>query len=99
ANPLWNMYPAKDKWVFLCLPNTDANWSRLCQSLDDAGLVGEPRFDSIEKRRRNGKALVTRLDKAIKRRSAAEWMERWTALDIIASPINNLADLAADPQA
>jgi crotonobetainyl-CoA:carnitine CoA-transferase CaiB-like acyl-CoA transferase len=98
-NPLWNVYPAKDKWVFLCLPNTDANWSRLCQSFDDARLAREPRFDSVEKRRRNGKALVTRLDQIIKRRSGAEWMERWAALDIVASPISTLADLAADPQA
>ncbi len=98
-NPLWNLYPAKDKWVFLCLPNTDANWSTLCQSLDDPALASEPRFDGFEKRRRNGKALVTRLDKLIKRRSAAEWMERWQALGIIASPVNTLADLAADPQA
>ena len=42
---------------------------------------------------------MTRLDKAIKRRTAAAWMERWTALGIVASPINNLAELAADPQA
>ena len=33
--------PAKDKWLFLCVPNTDANWSRLCQSLDDAGLASD----------------------------------------------------------
>jgi crotonobetainyl-CoA:carnitine CoA-transferase CaiB-like acyl-CoA transferase len=98
-NPLWNMYPAKDKWVFLCLHNTDENWSRLCQSLDDAGLAGEARFESVEKRRRNAKALIARLDKTIKRRRAGEWMERWTPLGIVASPINNLADLAADPQA
>ncbi|MBI4518579.1 MAG: CoA transferase [Deltaproteobacteria bacterium] len=98
-NPLRNRYPAKDKWVFLCLANTDENWSRLCQSLDDAGLASEARFDSVQKRRRNAKALVTRLDKAIKRRSAGEWMERWRSLGIVASPINNLADLAEDPQA
>ena len=99
ANPLWNMYPAKDKWVFLCVPNTDADWARLCESLDDAGLASEPRFDSADKRRRNGKALVTRLDKLLKRRPASEWMQRWKAADLVASPINNLADLAADPQA
>ncbi|HEX7406830.1 MAG TPA: CoA transferase, partial [Candidatus Binatia bacterium] len=27
-NPLRNVYRAKDKWVFLCLPNTDESWSR-----------------------------------------------------------------------
>jgi crotonobetainyl-CoA:carnitine CoA-transferase CaiB-like acyl-CoA transferase len=98
-NPLWNIYPAKDKWLFLCLPNTNASWSHLCQSLEDEALAGEPRFDSVDKRRRNGKALITRLDKILKRRRAAEWMERWAALGIVASPVNTLADLAADPQA
>jgi crotonobetainyl-CoA:carnitine CoA-transferase CaiB-like acyl-CoA transferase len=98
-NALWNMYPAKDKWIFLCLPDTDENWSRLCQSLDKASLAGDRRFESAEKRRRNAKALVTRLDKIIKRRSAAEWMDRWRPLGIVAGPVNTLADLAEDPQA
>ncbi len=108
-NPLWNMYPAKDKWVFLCLHNTDQNWSRLCQSLteaslteaglDDDSLASEPRFDGVDKRHRNAKALIARLGKAIKRRNAAEWMARWKPLGIVASPINNLAEVAEDPQA
>lgn len=98
-NPLWNRYRAKDKWVFLCVPNIDENWSRLCAGLDDPALAGEPRFDTPEKRRRHAKALIARLDKAIKRRPAAEWIERWRGLGIAAGPINNLADLADDPQA
>jgi crotonobetainyl-CoA:carnitine CoA-transferase CaiB-like acyl-CoA transferase len=98
-NPLRNVYRAKDKWVFLCLPNTDESWSRLCQSLDGAEVASDPRFDSVEKRHRNAKRLISGLAKVIKRRSAGEWMARWKALDIAASPIQNLADLAADPQA
>jgi crotonobetainyl-CoA:carnitine CoA-transferase CaiB-like acyl-CoA transferase len=98
-NPLWNIYPAKDKWVFLCLPNTDANWSRLCQSLNGSSLACEPNFETVEKRRRNAKKLISRLGKLIKKRSASEWMERWRPLGIAASPINNLADLADDSQA
>lgn len=98
-NPLWNRYRAKDKWIFLCVPNTDESWSRLCGSLEDPGLASESRFASVEKRRRHAKALVARLDRAIKRRTAAQWMESWRPLDIVASPINNLADLAEDPQA
>jgi crotonobetainyl-CoA:carnitine CoA-transferase CaiB-like acyl-CoA transferase len=98
-NPLWNVFPAKDKWLFLCVSNTDAHWAQLCSSFDDAALAGEPRFDSIDKRRRNGKALIRRLDKIIKRRTAAEWMAAWTPLGIVASPVNTLVDLAADPQA
>ncbi len=98
-NPLWNTYQAKDKWLFLCLANNDDGWSRLCQSLDGETLVGDDRFDSAQKRAENAAELVTALDGAIKRRTAAEWMERWRPLGMDATPIGNLADLADDPQA
>ena len=98
-NPLWNTYQAKDKWVFLCVPNTDGGWSRLCRSLADQTLPADPRFDCIVKRRQNATALVEILDSAIGERTAAEWMERWQPLGIVASPVNNLADFASDPQA
>ncbi len=49
-NPLWNVYRAKDKWVFLCVPNTDENWTRLAATLDDGALAGDARFDSVEHR-------------------------------------------------
>jgi crotonobetainyl-CoA:carnitine CoA-transferase CaiB-like acyl-CoA transferase len=98
-NPLWNTYPAKDKWVFLCVPNTDASWSRLCESLADPALAKDVRFDEAAKRREHATALIERLDGVLRERTAAEWMERWRSLGIVASPINNLAELAADPQA
>ena len=98
-NPLWNLYPAKDKWVFLCLANEDENWSRLCESLEDAELPQDPRFDGAEKRRENAKALIELLDGVISQRNAGDWMERWKPLGIVASPVQTLADVAEDPQA
>ena len=98
-NPLWNAYPAKDKWVFLCMPNTDASWSRLCESLAAPALAKDARFDGAAKRQEHATALIERLDGVLRERTAAEWMERWRPLGIVASPINNLADLAEDPQA
>ena len=97
-NPLRNVYPAKDKWVFLCAENDDAAWGRLCESLDELRLAGDPRFDSAAKRRGNA-GLVDLLDGVLRRRSAAEWMERWQRAGIPASPVQTLADLAEDPQA
>jgi crotonobetainyl-CoA:carnitine CoA-transferase CaiB-like acyl-CoA transferase len=98
-NPLWNTYPAKDKWVVLCLPNTNASWTRLCESLADPALAKDVRFDSVAKRREHAPALIERLDGILRERSAAQWMERWRAAGILASPINNLGELATDPQA
>jgi crotonobetainyl-CoA:carnitine CoA-transferase CaiB-like acyl-CoA transferase len=98
-NPLWNVYPTKDKWVFVCLANDDENWSRLCKGMDAESLSSDPRFDSAEKRREQASKLVEIIDDALKQRGAAEWMERWGPLGIVASPVNNLAELAEDPQA
>lgn len=98
-NPLWNVYPAKDKWVFLCERNDDQSWARLCQTLGEPELGGDARFDSAKKRRQNGAPLVDRLDQIIGQRNASEWMQRWTPAGVQAAPINNLADLAEDPQA
>jgi crotonobetainyl-CoA:carnitine CoA-transferase CaiB-like acyl-CoA transferase len=97
-NPLWNVYPTKDKWVFLCLANEDECWSRLCQTLDDPALSTDSRFDSVEKRKQSNTELIELLDRALSQRGSAEWMERWQPLGIVASPICNMADLEKDPQ-
>ncbi len=98
-NPLWNTYPASDKWLFVCLQNTDPNWRLLCQGLGNESLAGDPRFATAEARRQNAQTLVDTLDGLIRRRTAAEWLERWRPLGIPAAAINNLKDLSEDPQA
>jgi crotonobetainyl-CoA:carnitine CoA-transferase CaiB-like acyl-CoA transferase len=98
-NPLWNRYPARDKWLFLCLENDDELFATLCQSLERVDLAGDPRFDSAQKRRENSSELVAALDAILVERAAAEWMERWQPLGIAASPIQNLEDVSRDPQA
>jgi crotonobetainyl-CoA:carnitine CoA-transferase CaiB-like acyl-CoA transferase len=98
-NPLWNTYPTGDRWVFLCVENTDTEWSRLRRSLDDDPALADPRFASTEDRRRHAAELVSALDRLLRRRTAAEWIERWRAAGITASRICDFSDLAADPQA
>jgi crotonobetainyl-CoA:carnitine CoA-transferase CaiB-like acyl-CoA transferase len=98
-NPLWNTYRAQDKWLFLCMPNEDDSWTRVCKALDDSELQHDPRFHTAHSRHKNAAKLVERLDGIIGKRTAAEWLERWKSLGVVGSPINNLAELAADPQA
>jgi len=99
ANPLWNTYPTRDGWVFLCLENTDGGWSRLCASLEDAALAADPRFDSAEKRARGSEELIALLDERLSKRGASEWLDRWERASIAAARVNNLAELAQDRQA
>lgn len=98
-NALWNTYRAKDKWVFLCMANTDENWSLVAGTLGDDALADDPRFATAEKRRKHSARLIGAMAKVLRARTAAEWMERWQQRGIVASPINNLAELRDDPQA
>jgi len=98
-NPLWNMYPAKDKWVYICEKNTDENWAKLCKGLESDVLASDERFDSVEKRQKKAKSLILAIEKVVKTREAGTWCERWKNLGIVSSPVNNLADLAKDQQA
>jgi crotonobetainyl-CoA:carnitine CoA-transferase CaiB-like acyl-CoA transferase len=97
-NPLWNTYAANDAWLFVCVANTDEEWSTLCQTFDDDALAWDARFDSTAKRTGN-RELVAELDERIGQRSASEWLERWRAAGIPCATIDNLAALAEDQQA
>ncbi|MBM4334847.1 MAG: CoA transferase [Deltaproteobacteria bacterium] len=98
-NPLWNRYPTRDGWIFLCMPEGDTSWRRVREALDDPQLASDPRFESPALRREHAIALVESLDASLSRRTSAEWMERFRPLGIVASPIGNLRDAATDPQA
>ena len=96
-NPLWNRYRARDKWLFLCVENSDENWGKLAGTLGGT-LDGDTRFDDAAKRTDNGPALIEALEAAIAERSAEDWVESWNELGLSASPIQTLKDMAADPQ-
>jgi len=99
ANPLWNTYPTKDRWVFLCVPNSEEGWKRLCRSLGAAVPATDPRFDTPKKRRENATALVALLDEVLRGQDAAQWLRRWREAGLAASLVANLAELAEDRQA
>lgn len=98
-NPLRNVYPARDRWVFVCAPHDDASWRAFAATLDRPGLADDPRFATWEQRRAHVRELVEILDAQIGQRTAPEWVARWRAAGVDAASVDTLADLAADPQA
>jgi len=98
-NPLWNTYEAKDQWLVLCVPNRDDAFRALAGSLDAPDVASDARFATSAGRREYARDLIALLDAAIAKRTASEWMARWTPLaarGIAASPVATLADLAED---
>jgi len=99
ANPLWNRNPAADRWLFVCLENTDGSWKRLTDVLGAADLAADPRFATAEGRRANGPALVDALDAAFAGRDAAPWVEALRAEGVPSEVIVRYDGLLHDRQA
>jgi CoA:oxalate CoA-transferase len=77
---------------------TDAIWQRLCRTIDCPDLAADPRFTSNDLRARNVEALQVELEKTLTTASTAEWLRRLSEAEIPSAPINNVADVLADPQ-
>lgn len=97
-NPLWNIYPSNDKWLYLCEPNNDERFALLCGALGQ-NLGADERFATLEQRSSNNEALIGVLDELFAERSHGDWMTAFEKAGLVASPINNLADVIKDEQA
>ncbi len=83
-------------------PNTDESWSAALPAPSVTTALGRrPALRDREWKRRDARQRAwSRPSMACSRdERAAEWMERWSERGIAASPIDNLAELARDPQA
>ena len=76
----------------------DAQFARLCVALDLPQLAEDPRLATNAQRVQHREALVPLLADAMARRSRGELLAVLEAQGIPAGPINDLAEVFADPQ-
>lgn len=99
ANPLWNLYPTRGKWVFVCEPNADERFAALCRALDAPQLAADARFATASERAKHNEALIEAIEAATLARDDAALLAAFAREGIVASPVNNLADVVRDEQA
>lgn len=75
------------------------NQVKLFKLLGLERLASDPRFETGEKMAENQDELLAALDQAIQAKDREEWLRIFDEADIVAAPINNLAEAAAHPQA
>jgi len=76
----------------------DALFAKLCRTVDRPELAQEPEFASNELRTRSADALERRLEAALAAHGSAFWLEKLGAAGIPCGPVNDIAQLVADPQ-
>ena len=100
GNPIYNHYRCQDdKWLALAHLQPDKYWPNVCRALGMAELEKDPRFDTIENRCTNGKALVAIMDKIFAAKSRDEWLEILKREDCICTPVQSGMELIDDAQA
>lgn len=91
------VYPCADGWIILATGN-DAQFRRLCGILDLPELAADPAFATNEGRIARRAEMTERLTAATRRRPRAELLAACEGAGVPAGPINDMADVFADPQ-
>jgi CoA:oxalate CoA-transferase len=76
----------------------DALFATACEVLGRADLVRDPRFATNELRTRHETALKAEIESALGRDSTQSWLAKLAAAGIPCAPIQNVAQVLADPQ-
>ena len=100
GNPMVNPYCASDgKWFWLLGVEADRMWPKLLRAIERTTWADDDRFATTRARRHNCAALVAALDEVFAMRPRADWTSAFDAHDVWWAPVNDAADVVADPQA
>jgi CoA:oxalate CoA-transferase len=72
-------------------------FARVCQAIGALALAHDPRFKTNDTRNENHAALTTEMESALKARPAQQWLAALEAAGIPCGPINDVAQVLADP--
>lgn len=86
-----------DGWVVVAAGNDDL-FSQLCAVLERPELTDDDRFRSNAERCRHRLELTEELESVLATAPTKTWLDRLDAAGLPTGPINDVADIAADPQ-
>ena len=89
-------YQTKDGFISV-IAHSDAQWTKLFDSMGVPHLIEDPRFCSVPARSANIDALYATLTEGMKQRTTAEWLAELRPADIPCGQANTLMDLFSEP--
>jgi crotonobetainyl-CoA:carnitine CoA-transferase CaiB-like acyl-CoA transferase len=97
---LTRAYETSDgRWIQLMFLDPERYWPELCRRLERTDLLSDARFVTLDQRIEHGNDLITELAAAFKRHSSAGWRVKFSGWDAPWEVVQNIKELAADPQA
>ena len=93
----YQVFEVSDGHLILAVGN-DGQFSRFCGVAGCPEFARDPRFSVNAERVRNRESLIPLLAQRMLQRSRADWLAALEAAQVPCGPINDLADVFADPQ-
>jgi crotonobetainyl-CoA:carnitine CoA-transferase CaiB-like acyl-CoA transferase len=93
----YQVFEVADGHLILAVGN-DSQFAKFCEVAGQPGLAADPRFARNADRVRHRAVLVPMLAALMKARTRADWLQSLEAAKVPSGPINDLADVFADPQ-
>jgi crotonobetainyl-CoA:carnitine CoA-transferase CaiB-like acyl-CoA transferase len=93
----YQVFEVADGHLILAVGN-DSQFAKFCEVALQPGLAADPRFSRNADRVRHRDTLVPLLAGVMKQRKRADWLNTLQAVKVPCGPINDLAEVFADPQ-
>ncbi len=93
----YKAFESADGWVILAVGN-DRQFRRWCDFAGAPELAADPRFATNSARVENRGALYALMLPIMRRKTTAEWVDGLAELGVPCGPVNDIAQVFADPQ-
>ncbi|MBI4641147.1 MAG: CoA transferase [Candidatus Tectomicrobia bacterium] len=92
------VYKTIDGYVAIAAGSSDNIWRRFCQIIGEPELTGNPKFSTTAARRESRDEIAAIIQKWTGLRTKAEVVGTLANGGVPAAPVNNVAEMVADPQ-
>jgi formyl-CoA transferase len=93
----YQVVPTADRPIVLAIGN-DAQFRKFCEAAGAPGIADDPRFATNDARVRHRDDLTHEIETLLRTRPAAAWLAALEPVAVPCAPINDLAQVFADPQ-
>ena len=93
----YQAFPTADGWINIGGAN-QANWERIARLVGVPELIADPRFVDNSARMAHREELAALLAEHLRLRPTGEWLSLLDAAGVPAGPIQDIGQMAADPQ-
>jgi CoA:oxalate CoA-transferase len=92
----YQAFETSDGWIVIDA-HSQKHWRILCEILNVPHFADDPKYATLDARRRNKSELVEWLSAALSKRTTDEWMSILAPAEIPVSPVNTVDRALADP--